>query len=393
MRQQITKISAQNTQLVEGLLNHFQKGFPLVSKPYAYMAECLDASEAEVLAALNELSQRNMLTRVGPVFDHRRAGASLLAAVSVPERDVAVAAAKINAYAEVNHNYARDHYYNLWFVVTAADKTHLSRTLDNMEHDLGYPILRLPMVKSYHIDLGFQLQQPHAEIRFQYPAQAKYHEQTKQFEQAVNPKRLLAAFDQHHLRVLIQEGIALCEQPFALLAEKLGEKSGKTIAEDAVLNTLRYWQQTGLIKRFGLISNHYQMGYQSSAMVVWDIPDEKIDEVGAQFKASGLVSLCYQRTRCLPEWPYNLFCMIHSRDRASVIGCVEQLVTSCGLVSIQKELLFTTQQYKQKGGVYTHHKQPDAELNTSGSDTACLNGALGIFSASPVVSLGGIAHG
>ena len=387
MREQIMKINARNPQLVEGLLSHFQKDFPLVSKPYAYMAECLDSSETEVLDALNELSQRKMLTRVGPVFDHRQAGASLLAAVSVPDREEAEAAAKINAYAEVNHNYAREHHYNLWFVVTAPDKKHLIQTLDNMEDDLGYPILRLPMLKSYHIDLGFQLTDPHSEISFQYRAQVN------EFAQRINPKQLLAAFDQHHLRVLIQEGIALCERPFALLAEKLCEKSGNKISEEAVLNTLRYWQQTGLIKRFGLISNHYQMGYQSSAMVVWDIPDDQIDKIGAQFKASGLVSLCYQRPRHLPEWPYNLFCMIHSRDRASVVGCVEQLVAQCNLAPVQKELLFTTRQYKQRGGVYTHRNQPACDAAAPNLLSASLSGFERLTPASVQPGLGGVVNG
>ena len=203
------------------------------------------------------------------------------------------------------------------------------------------------MLKSYHIDLGFQLHKAPEKHGFQ------YRDRSFVLIQPVNQKALLAAFDQHHLRILIQEGIALVERPFALLASQLSAKSGRQITEESVLHTLRHWQQTGLIKRFGLITNHYRMGYRSSAMVVWDIPDDRIDQVGAQFKSSGLLSLCYQRPRRLPEWPYNLFCMIHSQDRASVIGCVEQLQARFGLARFQKELLFTTHQYKQKGGVYT----------------------------------------
>lgn len=347
MREQIMKINARNPMLVEGLLRHFQRNFPLVSTPFKVIAESLDSSEHEVLKQLQALKNKEILTRVGPVFDHRRAGASLLAAVSVPASDRDHIAAKINAYPEVNHNYARDHHFNLWFVVTAPDQTYLDRCLDRMELDMGYPILRLPMLKSYHIDLGFQLHSAHDQQGF------KYLHQTVEMLKKANHKTLLAAFDQHHLRVMIQEGITITSRPFAMLAERLSEKSGRIISEESVLNTLRHWQETGLIKRFGLIINHYRLGYQSSAMVVWDIPDDRIDQVGAQFKSSGLVSLCYQRPRRLPEWHYNLFCMIHSQDRASVIGCVEQLQARFDLAHYQKELLFTTRQYKQKGGVYT----------------------------------------
>ncbi|MCE8017017.1 Lrp/AsnC family transcriptional regulator [Halomonas sp. MCCC 1A17488] len=139
------------------LIDAFQRDLPLCPRPFAVMAERLGVSEAEVLARLHALQQDEVLSRVGPVFDHARAGASLLAAVSVPEAERDAVATAINRSPGVNHNYAREHDFNLWFVMTAADENQLEARLEALEEELGRPLLRLPMVEGYHIDLGFPI--------------------------------------------------------------------------------------------------------------------------------------------------------------------------------------------------------------------------------------------
>ncbi|MCE8034992.1 Lrp/AsnC family transcriptional regulator [Billgrantia tianxiuensis] len=139
------------------LIDTYQRGLPLCERPFAAMAERLGVSEAQVIERLQLLQQGQVLSRVGPVFDHARAGASLLAAVSVPEAERDAVAAAINRSPGVNHNYAREHRYNLWFVMTAADENQLEARLEALEEELGWPLLRLPMVEGYHIDLGFPI--------------------------------------------------------------------------------------------------------------------------------------------------------------------------------------------------------------------------------------------
>ncbi|NIC06468.1 AsnC family transcriptional regulator [Billgrantia bachuensis] len=139
------------------LIDAYQRDLPLCERPFAAMAERLDASEAQVVERLQSLLQRAVLSRVGPVFDHVRAGASLLAALAVPEAERDAVAAAINRSPGVNHNYAREHDYNLWFVMTAADEVQLEARLEALEEELGQPLLRLPMVEGYHIDLGFPI--------------------------------------------------------------------------------------------------------------------------------------------------------------------------------------------------------------------------------------------
>lgn len=148
--------------LDRGFIDAFQRDLPLCARPYAAMAERLGVSEAVVLERLARLDAEGVLSRVGPVFDHARAGASLLAAVAVPEAERDAVAAVINACPGVNHNYAREHHYNLWFVMTAADEAQLTARLDALQAELGRPLLRLPMLEGFHIDLGFPI--PWAEL-------------------------------------------------------------------------------------------------------------------------------------------------------------------------------------------------------------------------------------
>ncbi|MCE8004629.1 Lrp/AsnC family transcriptional regulator [Billgrantia ethanolica] len=139
------------------LIDAFQRELPLCERPFAAMAERLGASEAQVIERLQRLQHDQVLSRVGPVFDHARAGASLLAAVAVPEAERDRVAAAINRSPGVNHNYLREHDFNLWFVMTAADEQQLEARLEALEEELGYAVLRLPMVAAYHIDLGFPI--------------------------------------------------------------------------------------------------------------------------------------------------------------------------------------------------------------------------------------------
>lgn len=142
----------------KSLLNDFQRDFPLSERPFADMAESLGVEEAQVLEGLQSLQSAGSISRVGPVFHTGRIGASSLVAMSVPDARLDEVAEIISAYVEVNHNYEREHDFNLWFVVTASSEEHLQQVLISMQQRTGLEPLVLPMVEGYHIDLGFKLQ-------------------------------------------------------------------------------------------------------------------------------------------------------------------------------------------------------------------------------------------
>ncbi len=144
--------------LEKHLLNDFQDGFPLVSRPFQEIAEKLGTSEEVIIDSLKLLQEQGFVSRVGAVFRANSIGASTLAAMAIPEKKLEDIAAIINEYSEVNHNYQREHHYNLWFVLTAKDDQALNAVLDDIEFRSGYPVMYLPMLEDYHIDLGFDLQ-------------------------------------------------------------------------------------------------------------------------------------------------------------------------------------------------------------------------------------------
>ncbi len=139
------------------LLNDWQRDLPLEPRPYARMAEQLGISEAEVIDGLEILKKQRAISRVGAVVRPGTIGTSTLAAMAVPQDRLEDVAEWVSAYDEVNHNYERDHHFNLWFVVTASDADALNNVLAVIEDECGLPVMRLPLVEAYHIDLGFEL--------------------------------------------------------------------------------------------------------------------------------------------------------------------------------------------------------------------------------------------
>jgi len=146
------------TELERHLLNDYQHDFPLSPAPYADMAQHLGVSEQQVLDSLAKLRDAGLISRVGAVFRPNSVGASTLAAMSVAEDELESVAAIISSYPHVNHNYEREHEFNLWFVATAGSETELCAVLGEMEEKTSHPILALPLLEDYHIDLGFDLQ-------------------------------------------------------------------------------------------------------------------------------------------------------------------------------------------------------------------------------------------
>lgn len=145
-------------ELDKHLLNDFQRDFPLTARPYAVMAERLGTTEEEVIGALARLQEAGMVSRVGAVFAPRRVGVSTLAAMAVPAGRLEAVAEMVSSYAEVNHNYEREHRFNLWFVITAPEQNHLDAVIRDIETWTGLPVMSLPLLTDYHIDLGFRLQ-------------------------------------------------------------------------------------------------------------------------------------------------------------------------------------------------------------------------------------------
>ena len=115
-----------------------------------------------------------------------------------------------------------------------------------------------------------------------------------------------------------QAGLPLVREPYRAVAEKLG------LDEADVIARLRRLLDEGAIRRIGAIPNHYALGFTANGMSVWDVADEAVAEIGARIGALDEVTHCYERPRHLPQWPYNLFAMVHGHTRDEVRAKVEQ---------------------------------------------------------------------
>ncbi len=143
--------------LEEKILNGFQRDFPLEPRPYDRVAGSLGITEEELLDILGSLQDRRVVSRIGAVVKPQTVGASTLAAMRVPKNRLKKIADIVSSFDAVNHNYEREHKLNLWFVATAADEDGVDDVLNEIEKQTGINVIALPLLTSFHIDLGFDL--------------------------------------------------------------------------------------------------------------------------------------------------------------------------------------------------------------------------------------------
>ena len=131
---------------------------------------------------------------------------------------------------------------------------------------------------------------------------------------AAREPRTATALDDIDRRIIVatQEGLPRVPRPYHAIAVQVGASA------DEVMARLRRMLEAGAIRRIGAVPNHYALGYRANGMSVWDVPNERVRELGQKIGALDFVSHCYHRPRHLPDWPYNLFAMVHGRDRAEV---------------------------------------------------------------------------
>lgn len=307
------------------LLNAWQRGFPLCPAPFGVLGQALGRPADEVIAACRRLQSAGVLGRIGGVFAPGAGGAGVLAAMAVPRGRLEAVAAAVSRHPGVSHNYERENTLNLWFVATARTPAALERMLAQIEQDTGLAVLRLPMLRPYRIDLGFDLRQR--------SAAAGGITRT-----AATP----VAAHEASLAALAEQGLPLVERPFDAWAQALGQGT------DDVLGTLAHWLAQGTLSRFGMVVRHHEVGYTANAMTVFDVPDDEVDACGERLACQPGVTLAYCRARAA-HWGYNLYCMVHGQERGEVLALVEQATLQAGVARHRREVLFSLRRFTQRG--------------------------------------------
>jgi len=140
-----------------------------------------------------------------------------------------------------------------------------------------------------------------------------------------------------------QAGLPLESAPYTAI----GVATGLTEAE--VIARLESMRAQGVVRRIAVAPNHYAFGMSSNGMTVWDVNDDRASDLGARVGALDFVSHCYLRPRALPEWPYNLFAMVHGRDRIEVENKRARIATLLGLACRSSDVLYSTRILKKTG--------------------------------------------
>lgn len=309
------------------LLNDWQRDFPLTATPFATLANACGCGESTVLDRYAALQSEGAISRIGGIWGAGAGGAALLCAFAVPPAQLEAVAALVSAHPGVNHNYERENQHNLWFVITGRDIGAVQSAIDTLEEKAGLAALRLPMRRAYRIDLGFDLRKDLA------------HGGTLQCA-AVPVSQADAP-----LAGLVEGGLPLLSRPFDAWAQALGQ------SPDKVLATLQRWLREGTLRRFGVVVRHHEAGFSHNAMTVFDVPDAQVDHYGAALAAQQGVTLAYRRERA-PGWRYNLYCMVHGRNRDAVDAALVTAIAQSGLQSHPHTVLFSRRRFKQAGARY-----------------------------------------
>lgn len=310
------------------LLDDWQRDFPLDPRPFAVIGEAVGCSEADAIRRISALSASGRITRVGATCAPNTVSASTLAALSAPDDRQEEVAEIVGRQPGVNHSYLREDHWNLWFVATGPDRDHVNTSLETIRQETGLTVLDLPLVRPFNVDLGFRL---------------RGSSQRTPLARPVDLTRLRDG-DRDILQALTT-GMSLCNRPFAEIGKPLNR------SEKDILDRVSDLQAGGIISRLGVIVRHRALGWRSNAMVVWDIPSDRIDQAGPALSAHPGVTLCYERRPVPGVWPYRLYCMIHAQSRRAAL---ETLTAASRLPELERvpfKTLFSNRCFKQTGAM------------------------------------------
>ena len=307
------------------LLNAIQDQFPIEVHPYQILGLKTGIPEEEAFLRIQRLRNEGIIRRLGGVFDSYRLGyCSTLCAAKIPPEKIPALAELLNKIPGVTHNYQRNHEYNIWFTLIARSEAVVERIIQTVRTALGVAeVYSLPAIRLFKINVNFDFADAEAEdedLEVNAGGDSGAGSTGRQESSADSaaagsprgagvPKNTLPydlSAEDISLIQVIQGNLPDSPTPFTVLADKLNWPVEKLVA--AAQNLL----QAKVIRRFGAVLRHQKAGFVANAMGVWQVDLDKADEVGKIMAGFKEVSHCYQRPT-LPDWPYNLFTMIHGK--------------------------------------------------------------------------------
>jgi DNA-binding Lrp family transcriptional regulator len=300
------------------LLNEMQDRFPLVPEPFAELAARIGTDEAGVIARLSALRAPGVLRQVSAIFDTKALGyQSSLVAMRIPEERFAAAAAAVNAHPGVSHNYRRTHAFNMWFTIAVPPGADLQAHIEVLHRLAQADSTRmLPATHLFKIRVTLDMtgERPMDEI-----SDPRYTDEKRERALGRGP----TARDIEVIRT-VQGDLPLEPHPFTAAARALDT------TVEGLIEELRELQKRGYLRRFAAIVRHRQAGFIANAMVVWSVPEDTVLAIGQAMARYTAISHCYQRPT-YEDWRYNLFTMIHVREKTQCDEFVALLAERHGL--------------------------------------------------------------
>jgi DNA-binding Lrp family transcriptional regulator len=312
------------------LLNDIQWVFPLVDRPYLEISKRHNMSEDEVMRRIAYMKDMGLIRQINAIFDTRRLGykSALVAFAVMPDKLDSVAN-EVNKHPGVSHNYERNHDFNMWFTLAVPPYGEMKRDLDRLASLDGVIKYRLlPTLKLYKIGVRLDMVNDDTE-------KPKPIDEVKQ----LNPQKIeITENDKHFIREL-QKDLKVIPEPFKEMAENL------SITTTELFSKAKEYEKNGVMRRFAAILRHRDAGFSANGMVVWQVPDEKIDEIGYKLAAFPQVSHCYRRP-VYSDWQFNLFSMIHART----LEAAEKIAVEMSEIVEIKDyrILFSSREFKKE---------------------------------------------
>jgi len=312
------------------ILNDIQWSFPLVERPFLEMANKYHLTEDEVLNRTQRLKDIGIIRQISAIFDTRKLGyKSALVAFSVDDKNTDYVANEINKHPGVSHNYERNHEYNIWFTLAVSPDADMKADLDKMAALDGVKKYRvLPTLKMYKI--GVKLDMVNADAEKPTP--------TDSVKKMEGKAEKISETDKEYIRQL-QKDIEIIKEPFKSITNSLG------ISLEELFNQVKEYEKIGIMRRFAAILRHRQAGFTANGMIVWNVPEDGIDQIGLKIASFPQVSHCYRRP-IYPDWEFNLFSMIHART----IDAAEKIAKEISeIIKIDKyRILFSSREFKKE---------------------------------------------
>jgi DNA-binding Lrp family transcriptional regulator len=314
------------------LLNIVQARFPLVPAPYREIGQLLGISGTQVIHRLQCMKEQRILRQISAIFDTRAMGyKSSLVAVKAPPNQVDQVAEVINQHPGVSHNYRRNHEFNLWYTIAVPPASSLEATVEALNRLSGALASRiLPTLRLFKIGVELDMEGSR-------PLDARSEPHYSEDKRSRAAQLPLTEQDVAIVREL-QEDLPLIDFPFRAIAEKLGMTEGQLFRHISQL------METGRMRRLAGILYHRQAGFKANPMAVWAVPPERTHEVGTIMASFTAVSHCYQRPT-YPDWPYNIFTMVHGRSARECQEVIKAIANATGVTDYL--LLYSSKEYKK----------------------------------------------